>query len=790
MREVRKLRKLLFVFAVTALLAVAAASAWASVTNPQAVGLHGLKAEYRGGKTHLVWVAQVGRTVGPRGKVLVWRRADGVKDCIAKLDVPDPKQGENTVAMKYTDKNPPQGTTVKYIVEGFGTAGTPSIWVTVDTSKKEDSKVTSPGTGEIDEGASGSEFEGRLRKYEEQADWPERLAGSIVMAIPNYIMKAIGLYDPAELIFQVQLQKRGFDQADMPSPADAKILHTFTEEEFGAVAAFYDTLNGYAPVWLVVVLILLALGLFWSAANPESRLTWRHYAVGFLLGVLLLRFGVELLSFVFDANWALVKGFQSVVDDKLGESLLACFYNEEAKSLGNAIIACVAVLSVGVINWQYIMRKLSIALLLGVLPLVAVVSIPPSNRGALGVWFKELISNIFLQSAHAAAFVLLILLIHATPAGAAAFWMKLAALVGLMSMASLVRRVVGAESFGGIASGIGAAFGLGTFFAMTRMLGEKGGGAPGGAPRGDGGVPAGGYSLPGRALRMAAAVGLGAAGATAGTMASGAAGLGPEEGIVAGSIAGAAAGRLAVDTGVSAASFAADTRKRGLRETVGDLYDPQTASAAGTRIFGDNIIGRAAGTAMAGGSWIAGKVRPEKAAGAKAIRADYVSAQESLDAARAKLQGMRPDLDAARAEHDYAKNMFGPHSANLREMNVRLQEIDFQRAQAEQDLVEAAQSVEEAPVWRRREAVERMAESYQGYNQANYDYNSLQSEITAGEQRYRDSVKNLQAAEAEHARQRLEIASLEKKLQFDPAFKQFEKLRQPRAPGGLETRWK
>ncbi|MEW6771827.1 MAG: hypothetical protein AB1330_10640 [Bacillota bacterium] len=771
--------------ATVALFVLYVTSAWAELNNPQVTQLHGLKADYTEGKTHLTWAARIDYVLGQRGQVLVWREAGGKKECIAKLDVPDPKPGESSVVMKYTDGSPPREKSVKYTVEGFGAAGTPSVSVTVDTTKEEDSRVTSPeATGEVNAPADNSIFEQKLKNYEEQADWPERLAGSIVMAIPNWIMKAIGLHDPAELIFQVRLQEPPPGEEPPPSPADAKVLHVFTEKEFGAVAAFHDALKEYVPIWLVVALVVVALGMFWSAANPNSRLTFRDYLIGFLLGALLLKFGAQLLSFVFDANWALVKSFQSIVDDKLGQSFLASFYNEEARSLGNAIVACVAVLSVGVINWQYIMRKISIALLLGLLPLVAVVSIPPCNRGALGVWLKELVSNIFLQSAHAAALAFLILLVHALPSGAAAFWTKLAALVGLMSVASLVRRVIGADSFGsGMATGIGAAFGLGTFFAMSGMLGGRGGkGAPGGAGKSS--------SASRGALRTAAGLGLGAVGLAAGSMVSGAAGLGPEEGLVAGGGLGYAAGRTVADAGGSALSFAKDAKREGFSGTLGNLYDPQVASAAGTRIFGDNIIGRTAGTAMAGGSWVAGRIHPERAAQARAVRVDFASLQGSLEAGRARLAEMRPDLEAARAEHDYAKNMFGPRSANLQEMNQRLSELDVQRAVAEQNLAEAAQAAEEAPVWRRREAAGQMAESYQAYQEADHNYNALQSEIAAGEQRYRDSTKNLQAAEAEYARQRLEVANLEKRLQSDPAFVQLAKLQQPRAPGGLETRWR
>ncbi|MEW6226503.1 MAG: hypothetical protein AB1700_00180 [Bacillota bacterium] len=773
----RKLFSVAVSMVAVALFALCATSAWAKWNNPQATELYGLKAEYAEGKTRLTWAARVYYYLGYRGQFLVWREVEGKKECIAKLDVPDPKPGESSVVMEYTDGSPPHEECVKYTVEGFGAAGTPSISVTVDTTREADSVVTSPRTGEVDNRTGESEFAQRLELYEEQADWPERLAGNIVTAIPNYIRKVVGLYDPAELIFQVQLQKREISDVPLPSPADAVYLHVFTEKELDAVDAFYQTVSSYVPVWLVLGLVTVGLLAWWSAANPSAKLTFREYFAGFVLGALLLRFGVSLLSFVFDANWMLVKAFQSACDPFLAQDFFSTFYNKETASLGSAILACVAVLCVGVLNFQYAMRKLSIGLLLGVLPVVAIVSIPPQNRRALGVWLRELLSNIFLQSAHAAAFAFLILLMHSLSNSAFEFWTKLTALAGLSGMASLVRRVIGAESIGsGMTAGAGAALGLGTLFAMSRMLS--------GRPQGQG---QGGLGFLGGAGRLA----LGSAGAAAGSMATSAAGIGPGAGLAVGALAGAHAAGAGYGAGKSFYSFAGEAREKGVSGALEGLnfYDPGMAYQAGRKVFGDNVIGGAAGAAMAGGSWAAGKICPERAAQARAARINFASLQGSLEAGRARLAEMRPDLEATRAEHDYARNMFGPRSANLQEMNQQLSELDVQRAVAEQNLAEAVQSVEESPLWRRREAVEQMIESYQGYNQADHNYNSLQSEIAAGEQRYQDSVKNLQTTEAEYAQQRLEVANLEKKLQSDPVFRRLAEMQRP-APGGLEMRWR
>ncbi|WP_123927326.1 hypothetical protein [Thermodesulfitimonas autotrophica] len=680
----------------------------------------------------------------------------------------------------------------------------------MDTTKEE-TRETVPR--ENKESASpGSKFDERLKAYEEQADWPERLAGNLVIAIPNYIMKVIGLYDPAELIFQVRLQKvPPWRIPDLPSPADATVLHVFRpgtvengepKGEFGVVALYYSILSQYVPVWLVLALVIIALAAWWSAVNPSSKLTWREYLTGFLLAAFLARYGIELLSFVFDANWSVVKAFEAMVSNKLGDSFLSTFYNEETKSLGSAILACVAVLSVGVLNWQYTMRKVCIGLLLGLLPLVAVVSIPPGNRRALGIWLRELLSNIFLQTGHAAVFSFLVLLIHASNNQLAAgamlagdpteFWVKLAALVALPGMASLVRRVIGAESIGsGFLGGAGAVLGLGTLLAMGRMLGTS--------SRGAGSLASLPSQFVGGALKGVGAFALGSVGAVAGSMVTGAAGMGPGAGLMAGAFLGAKGADLAAgaggtlyDAGKSLSSFAGNVKEQGFSGALEglSLYDPQMAFHAGQRMLGDNILGRTAGAAMAGGSWLAGRVNPEKAAEARAARESFASLQRELESSRSSLQEMRPDVEAARASHDYAKNLWGPQSVNLREMEAQLEELDAQRAVKEQEFLEAAQAVEESPVWRRREAVEQMAESYRSYDQAERAYSRQETAIESGKQQYQESIKNLQSTEAQYAAQRLRVAELEKKLQSDPAFKQLAKLQGIKTSGGLETRWR
>ena len=78
------------------------------------------------------------------------------------------------------------------------------------------------------------------------------------------------------------------------------------------------------------------------------------------------------------ADLLLVAQFFSAVQDRLseGSSFLTAFISlEQDGYIGSAVLFVIGVLTVAIINWQYVIRKVMIALLIGLLPVVAVISI-------------------------------------------------------------------------------------------------------------------------------------------------------------------------------------------------------------------------------------------------------------------------------------------------------------------------------------------------------------------------------------------------------------------------------
>lgn len=339
-----------------------------------------------------------------------------------------------------------------------------------------------------------------LEETDKKTDYGERFVASILMAIPNYLVDVIGLDDPMTLIFNMppewkanDIQEKIDKERNKSYPDGYKIdrllkdleetkkeidiykneryLHTFSEGEFRAIATMYHTIDEYLPLSLVVAIAILGYLLLGSIIRGgEQRGGIKLYVEGVLVAILLLKFGPYIWQTIFNANNLLVNIAKSSVHDKVGFSFLEVLYNPEAKSLGNACIGLIAVTSIGVLNWQYIMRKIILAILIIVFPVVAIAGISPGKRSALVIWIREMVSNVFLQAVHAFVFAFFINYIYEADTTGKVFWTSIAFLLGINMVSGLVRRILGAESVGsGMVGGVGAALGVGAIFAMSRM---------------------------------------------------------------------------------------------------------------------------------------------------------------------------------------------------------------------------------------------------------------------------------------------------------------------------------
>ncbi|RYD07204.1 hypothetical protein N752_01060 [Desulforamulus aquiferis] len=467
---------------------------------------------------------------------------------------------------------------------------------------------------------------------------------------------------------------------------------------------------------------------------PDAKLTAREYTTGFIFAVLILKFGPFFITFFADINQMLVKMALSIVlgryPDAFNTGFIDAIYDPETGLIGDAIIAFIAAFSVGVINWQYAMRKLTIAALLAILPVTLVISIFPSRREAISIWIKEMTANVFLQAAHAfvIAFMILFLRANETSSGSGlisqTFIMHLAMVMGLTTLTSLVRRVIGAESMGSGAMGmVGTGLGFAGIAAMGRIMSrglsrgkqmdlnsaagstgsndgpinQDAGNTSKKVPFGESSFARKGTAFAGRTAGKVAGLsvrtGIAGVGALAGSMIGGA--------TTGSNTAGSGAGALIADSfggqrlggfiGEQTAGVVEATGNAGLygmkvaagglngtdqanadlgMTTEGIKYNPELAKEAGTKILGNNLPGKAlgAGLSAAAGNRLANN--PGLSSGVKGLNQNITNSRARLEEIQqTAVPQAQSRLDIAKANFTEAKNMYSPKSEAMKKLD-------------------------------------------------------------------------------------------------------------------------
>lgn len=492
----------------------------------------------------------------------------------------------------------------------------------------------------------------RQKQYDRLTDYPERMAANLVMAIPNWLVRVIGLYDPLELVFEVDMKDSfKINEESTPVEKTGLIWGTFNSEEFRVVADFYSNASQAMPVFMAVGIVMAGVLMLFNSTSPGAAITAREYILGILVCALLVKTGPYLLGFLFDVNRAIVALCHGVIADEMRQSFLHTVYNKDTRSLGAALLALLGCISIGVINFQFAVRKLFIAVLVGILPIALINAIFPGRRNALAVWFREFASYVFMPAGMAVG---LTFFIHFLNSGN--FWITLVCLLSLPTINSMVRGALGLSD-SGFSAGIGAALGVGALFSMGSMLkgGKDGGsmqalpaggmagspgnpgvaqekGRTGGAPAGGGPGAALGKAAPGIAgslARGAASIGVAGSVALAGGIISGAAAGDPGPGMESGINAGRSVVSTLNDTGFNMKKFVTEVKEKGFAGATGIadgamLLDPGVSASLATRVLGENAVGHAAAAGAASVSRAARAASPLLAPEARE-RLDQVS---------------------------------------------------------------------------------------------------------------------------------------------------------------------
>lgn len=338
-----------------------------------------------------------------------------------------------------------------------------------------------------------------LKQKEKEANYPERLVAGIFISVPKFFIDVLKIKDPAVLIFQAGAPSSSVGLQTQNVDPNTLVLKTFTNNEFKAITKMFDHLIEFTPITLTLAIVIGALGVYFSSWG-EQRATYKDLFKGIVIAFVMIKLSAHFFYWAFNLSYAGVVMFRSSLGAYANLSFFEMLWEPETRSLAMALISLIATLSIGILNWQYIVRKIILSVLIFMLPVVATVAIIPSRRFVLNMWFKEFFSNLLLQPAHAAAYAFFILFMQgklgnlasiffATPAYANTasqvgqsdpdvFWYAMAFLLSINTVTNLIRGMIGAESAGsGVLGAAGNMMGVGSLLAIGAMAKGVTGGA-------------------------------------------------------------------------------------------------------------------------------------------------------------------------------------------------------------------------------------------------------------------------------------------------------------------------
>lgn len=550
-------------------------------------------------------------------------------------------------------------------------------------------------TGETDPNASLKGMKDKLAEAERNAGYLEKFCAEIVMLIPRFVKNVLDITDPIELAYN-RSPNNAF------APIEGLHLYTFTNSEYRAIETLYDSLRKMIPVPLTIAIVIMGYMIILNSTNSSSRVTYRDYVSGLFICVMLLEFAHYLWEFIFAINYYMVEIFYSSIEGVLtGTGIFDTLCKWDTTSLGMALLTFITVIVFSMLNWQFALRKIMLAILLLIFPVVAIAGVFPQTRNTLNIWLKELLSNLFMQTGYAAALAVYILFNE----NGVSFWIMFAFLMGLTTVAMLVRRVMGAESIGGGSLGAaGSMLGLGSVMALSRIgqgiMGKRGTASPAldmlanqasqsaatsGIAAGAGGTLSRAVSgiAKGAALTTTALAG----GALAG-MSTGNPGIGLAVGGYGGTLVAGKVNQIsdfvnevsqgAKETGQSFVQTAAN--RLGIYDK-GQIYDGESAAQIGRNIMGGGTLGSVGALAGRGISTAAniaqglmpvGKTSPSYQVGQNLeqfrnrVSNDVVQAQRNLTS-------LMPQYETAKLQMEQAKSP--AHYPDPVERNLKIEEV-------------------------------------------------------------------------------------------------------------------
>lgn len=329
---------------------------------------------------------------------------------------------------------------------------------------------------------------------ETQVDFPERMAASLFMALPNFLVNALGLQDLIPLVYMKAPPQSAAEQSQQESGSyygggvsgytekPKKITHLpenlingiWTVNENDMLKTVQNKMKSELASVIFIAIAVTGFIMIWKGTSSESIDYFKSLGTGIVILIVMLKFTPYIFTFVFKINKLLIDMAWDLLNpNEQSTNFLDMLWRPGTKSLGMALVSTLAVFMIGTMNFQYAVRRLMLGVLFILTPVVGYVSMFPSRKDALNLWTSEFIGNVFIQTAHALTLTLYIKWLTVNPS----FWIAIAGLMSLNSIAMLVRSALGLSKFEGKTAGsmMGNALGLGAMLAVPRLIGAVSG---------------------------------------------------------------------------------------------------------------------------------------------------------------------------------------------------------------------------------------------------------------------------------------------------------------------------
>lgn len=190
---------------------------------------------------------------------------------------------------------------------------------------------------------------------------------------------------------------------------NANVGHIFSVAEWNnAVNPLRIALTFVAWVFFAVMIAIYGFKLMHESTNPLRRSNLIENLYAWIGAATMLAFMYMLVFIIFDLNDAFVYGLNLISGGKSSSIFKAMNGDTSgiAGPIGDAFINLGMSIMTMVLIIQYIFRKFIIAFLVVISPLACVAYARHKDASAFKIWISELVSQVFMQTAHAIVIVL------------------------------------------------------------------------------------------------------------------------------------------------------------------------------------------------------------------------------------------------------------------------------------------------------------------------------------------------------------------------------------------------